>query len=72
MALNLKNIGMLLLGVAVGFAIQVYAAQPTDVRVGNTATIGVSTNCEGNIVYIANGNGIFKSSNGGETWDEIY
>jgi len=40
----------------------------TDVRVGPTAAIAITTSADGNIVYVANGNGVFKSTNGGETW----
>jgi hypothetical protein len=46
--------------------------KPTDVRVGPTAAIGVATSCDGKIVFVAHGNGIFRSSDSGATWDKVY
>lgn len=43
----------------------------TDIRVGPTAAISVSTSADGKIVYVAHGNGVFKSSDGGETWRKL-
>ncbi len=43
----------------------------TDVRVGPTAAISISTSADGNIVYVAHGNGVFKSSDGGGTWKKL-
>ena len=48
------------------------SGEPTDVRVGPTAAIGIATSCNGDVVFVANGHGIFKSSDGGETWNQVY
>ena len=72
MATNLKYLSLVALGVLIGLSVQSFAAKPTDVRVGPTAAIGVSSSCDGKVVYVANGNGIFKSSDGGTTWTQVY
>jgi len=61
-------------GFILGIGIQALAAnsKPTDVRVGPTAAIGITTSSDGSIVYVANGNGIFKSTDAGETWNKVY
>jgi len=43
----------------------------TNVRVGPTAAIGVATSADGLTVYVANGNGVFKSADGGLTWRRL-
>jgi hypothetical protein len=43
----------------------------TDVRVGPTAAISVATSADGNIVYVAHGNGVYKSTDGGEKWRKL-
>lgn len=43
----------------------------TDVRVGPTAAISVTTSSDGQTVYIVNGNGLFKSLDGGANWRKL-
>lgn len=64
----------IIIGFILGMGVQVLAAnsKPTDVRVGPTAAIGITTSSDGSIVYVANGNGIFKSIDGGEKWNKVY
>lgn len=72
----MKN-GSVLLSLAVGVtfaATAAFAAQKigiTDVRVGPTAAISIATSADGSVVYIAHGNGVFKSTDGGETWKKL-
>lgn len=42
-----------------------------DVRSGPAATISVATSADGLTVYVANPSGIYKSTNGGETWRSL-
>jgi hypothetical protein len=70
----LKSVLILAAGVILGLSAQVIAkpSKPTDVRVGPTAAIGIATSSDGAIVYIANGNGVFKSVNAGSSWVKVY
>lgn len=43
----------------------------TDVRVGPTAAIGITTSADGRTVYVVNGNVLFKSSDGGSSWSKL-
>ena len=43
----------------------------TDVRVGPTAAIGITTSADGSILYVVNGSGLFKSADGGATWTKL-
>ncbi len=61
--------GVLLLIVV---AVTAWAASPTSVRIGETAAIGIATTCDGEVVFVANGYGIFRSKDGGETWTQVY
>ncbi len=74
MSIQFKTILSMIAGLILGFGIQVFAStsKPTDVRVGPTAAIGITTSCDGSTVYVANGNGIFKSTDSGTTWGKVY
>lgn len=63
-----------LIGIIFAFALLVLAnaSSLTDVRVGPTATISIATSADGKIVYVAHGNGVFKSEDGGANWAQIY
>ena len=56
---------------ALGISGSLIAKEITDVRVGNTAAISVATSADGRIVYVAHGNGFFKSTDGGDNWKRI-
>ncbi len=43
----------------------------TDVRVGPAAAIGIAASADGKTVYVVNGNGLFKSTDGGEHWRRL-
>jgi hypothetical protein len=43
----------------------------TNVRVGPTAAVALATSAVGSIVYVASGNGVYKSSDAGETWTKL-
>ena len=74
MSIKLKIVASIIFGFMLGIGAQTLAAnsKPTDVRVGPTAAIGITTSSDGKIVYVANGNGIFKSTDAGETWNKVY
>jgi len=71
-----KLIAIIIIGLLMIFGIGFYGFPKvrglTDVRVGPTAAIGISCSADGEIVYIAHGNGVYKSNDGGKNWKQIY
>ena len=43
----------------------------TNVRVGTAAAIGIAASADGQTVYVVNGNGLFKSTDGGDHWRRL-
>jgi hypothetical protein len=65
----------LVLGLILGMAITVTASQKdlTAARAGpNAAAISVATSADGQIVYLVNNSGFFKSEDGGATFTMLH
>lgn len=62
------------LGFIVGIGASAIASQKdlTNVRMGPTAAISVATSADGQIVYVVNGSGFFKSDDGGATFTKLH
>ena len=66
-----KTVLIVIVGFLLGIGFQAFA-NPTSVRVGPTAAIGIATSGDGSIVYVANGSGIYRSKDSGGNWEKVY
>lgn len=72
---NVNFVVGIITGILISLAgtITVYAAtQNKKLWLGLSAANSISTSADGQIVYLVNPNGVFKSTDGGGNWEQIY